>query len=42
MDDQRDVAVVALALIAATCLAIFFLQVAEPTSALFALLFPRA
>jgi hypothetical protein len=39
MHDERDVAIIVLALVIATCLTLFFLEVAEPTGALVALLF---
>jgi len=41
MDDRCDVAIIALALAAATCLTIFFLEVAEPTRRMVVLLFPH-
>ncbi|HET7875059.1 MAG TPA: hypothetical protein VFN71_05995 [Methylomirabilota bacterium] len=41
MDDRRDIAVIALILVAATCLTIFFLKVAQPTGGLVELLFPH-
>lgn len=41
MHDERDVAIIVLTLVVATCLAIFFLKVAEPTGGLVELLFPR-
>jgi hypothetical protein len=41
MDERRDVAILALALFAATCLAIFLLKVAQPTGELVAALFPQ-
>jgi hypothetical protein len=31
MDERRDVAIIALVLFAVTCLAIFFLKVAQPS-----------
>ena len=41
MHDERDVAIIVLTLVVATCLTIFFLKVAEPTGGLVDLLFPR-
>ena len=41
MDDRRDVAVIALILVVATCLTIFFLKVAKPTGGIVELLFPQ-
>jgi hypothetical protein len=40
MDERRDIAIIALVLVAAACLAIFFLKVAQPTGGLVAMLFP--
>jgi hypothetical protein len=41
MEERRDVAVVALVLVAVSCLAIFFLKVAQPTGGLVAMLFAQ-
>ena len=41
MHDERDVAIIGLTLVIATCLTLFFLKMAEPTGALVELLFPR-
>lgn len=41
MDERRDVAIIALVLFAATCLALFFLEVARPTGGIVAMLFPQ-
>ena len=41
MDERRDVAVIALVLVALSCLAIFLLKVAQPTGGLVAMLFPQ-
>lgn len=41
MDDRRDVALIARILVAATCLTIFFLKVAQPTGGIVELLFPQ-
>jgi hypothetical protein len=41
MGDDRDLTILVLLLIAATCVTIFFLKLAEPTAGLVALLFPR-
>ena len=41
MDDRRDVAIIALILVAATCLTIFFLKVAQPAGGIVELLFPQ-
>jgi len=41
MDDRRDVALIAFILVAATCLTIFFLKVAQPTGGIVELLFPQ-
>jgi len=41
MDDRRDVAFIALILVAATRLTIFFLKVAQPTGGIVELLFPQ-
>ena len=41
MDERRDLAVVALVLVALSCLAIFFLKVAHPSGGLVAMLFQQ-
>ena len=41
MDDRSDVAIAVLALVAATCLTIFFLEGTEPTGRMVALLVPH-
>jgi len=41
MDERRDVAVIALVLVAVSCLAIFLLKVAHPSGGLVAMLFPQ-
>ena len=41
MRDTRDVGVVALLLVAVSCLTVFFLKVAEPTGTVVEMLFPR-
>jgi hypothetical protein len=41
MDERRDVAIIALMLFAATCLAIFFLKVMHPSTGVFQVLFPQ-
>jgi hypothetical protein len=40
MEERLDVAVIALVLVAVSCLATFFLNVAQPTGGLVAMLFP--
>jgi len=42
MHDERDVAIIVLTLVIATCLTLFFLKVADPTGALVELLFPES
>ena len=41
MDERRDVAVIALLMVAVTCLAIFFLKVAQPSGGIVDMLFPQ-
>jgi len=41
MDERRDVAIIALVVVAVTCLTIFFLKVAQPSGGLVDILFPR-
>jgi hypothetical protein len=41
MDERRDVAVIALMLLAITCLTIFFLKVAQPSGGIVDMLFPE-
>ncbi len=41
MDERRDVAVIALLVIAVTCLTIFFLKVAQPSGGIVDMLFPQ-
>ena len=41
MEERRDVAVVALVLVAVSCLAIFLLKVAHPSSGLVSMLFAQ-
>jgi hypothetical protein len=41
MDERRDVAVIALVLVAVTCLTIFFLKIAQPSGGLVDMLFPH-
>jgi len=41
MDERRDVAIIALMLFAAACLAIFFLKVMYPSTGVFQVLFPQ-
>jgi hypothetical protein len=41
MDERRDVAAIALVLVAVSCLATFLLKVAHPSSGLIAMLFPH-
>lgn len=41
IDERRDVAIVVLALFVVTCLAIFFLRVAQPTGGLVSMLFAQ-
>jgi hypothetical protein len=41
MDERRDVAAIALVLVAVSCLATFLLKVAHPSSGLVAMLFPH-
>ena len=41
MDERRDLAVVALVLVALSCLAIFFLKVAHPSGGLVTMLFQQ-
>ena len=41
MDDHRDVAIIVLAVLVATCLIIFVLEIAQPTGRLVEALFPR-
>ena len=41
MHDERDVAIIVLALVAATCLIVFFLKLAEPSGGVVEMLFPR-
>ncbi len=41
MHDHRDVAIIVLAIFAATCLTLFFLKIVEPGGGLVEVLFPR-
>jgi hypothetical protein len=41
MDERRDVAIIALMIFAATCLALFFLKVMQPSGGIFEVLFPQ-
>ena len=41
MDERRDVAIIALVVVAATCLTIFFLKVAQPSGGIVDMLFPQ-
>jgi hypothetical protein len=41
MEERRDVAVIALVLVAVTCLTIFFLKVAQPSGGIVDILFPQ-
>lgn len=41
MDERRDVAIIALALFAVTCLAVFFLKAMHPGGGIFEMLFPQ-
>jgi hypothetical protein len=41
MDERRDVAIIALVLVAVTCLTIFFLKVAQPSGGIVDMLFPQ-